>query len=61
MSGHYARAGLAGSPEESGGSGEVEVPEVILAALWLLAVVAVVGAVAGESAEDGRRTPSAAA
>lgn len=44
MSGHYARAELASSPEESGGGGE-EVPEVILAVLWLLAVVAVVGGI----------------
>ena len=53
MSGHYARAELASRPEESRGGGE-GIPEVILAVLWLLTVVAVVGSVAGESAEGGR-------
>ena len=42
VSGHYAWAGLASGPEESGGGGEV-VPEVILAVLWPLAVVAARG------------------
>ena len=45
-------------PKSPWGGGKVEEPEVILAVLWLLAVVAAVGAVGGGWQKMGREHPS---